>query len=506
MNKEDFEHFQFKRISETEDVALSYEDVLYALEYDCRFFIQFFIGEELEFHIPDFHVESWETMTMDGILKIALALPRGHAKTTLMKLCCIWHFLFRHYRFILYVSNTQPVASEACKDIANYLRCDNFVAMFGVVIFSMEQDQKGQYDFTLEIRQADGTYKTKKCILRARGAGQQVRGLNIGNVRPELACVDDLEDDDNTATPGLIKKLWTWFYGPFIKALSRNKPKIIYAGNMLSNKSLLHYFCSENSGWHSIRYGCIRSTGEPLWKDLWPIEAIRADFVEYQKLGMIARWFAEMMNLPMAEGQGLILSEDIPYAVLILPGQQEMAFVTVDPAISQATYANDSAVVVHAYRNGVWVIAQYTTGKFQPDALFHVIVTLCLMWQTRAVGVESAGYQRVLEFVWKAMMIVTKQSFEICMVPHYNKNKTERLIAFCSLLRKKVWALQEGDFAVTEELLAYDPMKANNKDDLIDACSMGVTMTQLYMSVIMQFYSVDETQFVPKLEYEICDN
>lgn len=498
--------YTFKKASETVDVPMSYADVLYALEHDGKFFISFFIPEELEFEIPDFHVESWNLMTMDDVFKIALALPRGHAKTTLMKLVCIWHWLFRPIRFILYISNTLAVAAEAAKDIANYLRCDNFVAMFGVVMFTTEQDQKGFYKFKLTVKRADGTTIVKNCILKSLGAGQQIRGMNMDNTRPELACVDDLEDDDNTATPGLIKKLWKWFYGPFIKALSRKRTKILYAGNMLSSKSLLHDFCSDGNEWHSMRYGCIKADGTPLWPDLWSLEAIRADFIEYQRLGLVAQWFAEMMNMPMAEGQGLIKPEDIPYAQTILPGQQEMAFITYDPAISERTYANLSAIVVHAYRNGTWIVAEYVMGRFPPDQVFSIIVLLCLKWQTRAVGIEAAGYQKILQFVFKTLMVINNQAFDVCEVPHANKSKTERLIGWCALLREQVWVLQEGDFAITEQLLAYDPLKANNVDDLIDACAMGPVMTKLYMGVIMQYYSIDGAVHQPRLGAAACNN
>src|SRR3546814_5767176 len=58
--------------------------------------------------------------------------------------------------------------------------------------------------------------RVKKCILRAVGAGQQMRGINIDNQRPDMA-VDDVEDNENTESELLQKKLDRWIFGPFLK-------------------------------------------------------------------------------------------------------------------------------------------------------------------------------------------------------------------------------------------------------------------------------------------------
>jgi len=501
-----FEEMAFRKPAETVGIQMDAGQILWNLKHSGRFFIQFFLGEELEFDIPDFHLESWELLTMPDILNIALALPRGHAKTTLMKLAVVWHFLFSPYRFAVYLSNTLAIASEACKDIINYLQSDNFVSMFGAVLFQTAQDTRGFYKFKLYIPDGTGNSIEKFCILRALGAGQQVRGMNVDNTRPELACVDDLEDDENTATALLQRKIISWFYGPFMKALTRRRPKIMYAGNMLSNKSILYHIVVKSDLWHSIRYGCLKSDGTPLWEDLWSKDAIRADYLEYQKLGLVARWFAEMMNMPMAEGAGLIEGSQIPYASPLVPGEQEAAFVTVDPAISKEVWGNDTAIAVHALMNGVWHITEFVTGKYQPDQLFLMLVELCHKWNTRAVGVEAAGYQKVLKFVFDVLAQMYNQSFETHLVPHKNRSKTERLVAWCSLLRKGVWVLEEGDFAITEQLLQYDPLKTNNVDDLIDACAQGPTMVELYLPSIMERYEVDPARFAISTGYSVCAN
>lgn len=492
--------FGLRAEAETIEVQMSRSDTIEAMHKDGKFFIQFFLAEELEYPIPDFHIESWNLITTEMVLYIALALPRGHAKTTLSKLCCVWYLLFTDTRFIVYVSNTVNIAAEACKDIIAYLRSDNFGAVFGSPEFEVDREGHGFYKFWLTVPDGRGGFFRKFCILKALGAGQQVRGLNIDNERPQLAVVDDLEDNENTSTPMLQKKLKVWFYGAFIKALSKKRKKVIYLGNMLSNQSILFHLCEKATDWHSIRKGALLSNGQPLWPEMWSFEELRADYLSYQRLGLTALWYAEMMNMPMAEGTALITPDEITYLPVVLPGQQSTAFITLDPAISKQTWANDSAINVHAYIANRWQIVETVHGKFSPDQLFMIIMELALKWNTRVIGIESGAYQLGLKFIFDMLMKAYTQTFQIYEIPHKNVSKVERLTVWCAALRKRLWVLTEGDHVITQQLISFDPLKTNNVDDVIDSCAMGVTMVNSYMTEIMeQFKFAGETYEIRKV-------
>lgn len=480
---------------EVDSVGMSEQDILNALHDSGEYFLQFYLGEELLYDVPPFHVESWDLITCEMIFYIALALPRGHAKTTLSKLCCVWYLLFTETRFIVYVSNTAAIAAEACKDIIAYLRSMNHVRVFGECQFTVDREAHGYYKFWMQCPDGKGGFYKKFVILKALGAGQQVRGLNIDNERPQMAVVDDLEDNENTATPMLQKKLKLWFYGAFIKAMSRKNKKIIYLGNMLSNQSILYHLCEKSTEWHTIRYGALLSNGLPLWPEIWSKEALQKDYLEYQRLGLTALWFAEMMNMPMAEGTMLIDPEQITYLPIVIPGQQSTAFITLDPAISRETWANDSAIVVHAYVRDRWQIVETVAGKYTIDDLFFLIVGLCHKWNTRVVGIEKGAFQIGIKLIFDILMKAHLQSFYVYEVPHHNKRKTERLAVWCGAVRQKHWVLTEGDQVITQQLMSYDPLKSNNIDDIIDACAMGIVMVEIYMPEIMNQFKFNDDAY-----------
>lgn len=474
--------------AEIQDVQVDVAEVKYALQHDGEFFVNFFLAEELDFPVPDFHIRIWGWLTSLAVIQMCLAIPRGHAKTTLAKLACVYLYLFTDARFVVYLSNTNSVAKDACRDIVNYLRSGNARMIFGDFVWEKESESEGLYIFKIG---------DKRCILKALGAGQQVRGLNIDNQRPEIAVVDDLEDVDNIATEYLLTKLKRWFYGTFKKALSRNY-KIIHLGNMVAVNCMLKDHV-DSPDWHAMRLGCVLSNGKPLWPDLWPMDKIIADFREYARMGMAAIWFAEMMNMPVPDGLGLIKSDEIVYHADRQPDDCSATFITIDPAISQKASADDTAIVVHGLVNGRPEIVDYTLGKYDPIALFDEMIRLAFKWHVAVVGIEGVAYQASLEYMFRYLLLERQiTGMEIIMVP-YGGRKTERIMAWAALIKVDEYAIPDNDFQCTEQLLSYDPTKRENRDDLIDACAYGPYMLQNYYGLITTAKQVNPHERAPSL-------
>lgn len=453
-------------------VELSRKEIIDALKHDSEFFIEFFLGEELVFPVPDFHKDAFALLTQIEVDKTVLAIPRAHAKTTLAKLAAVYLFLFSPYRFILYVSNTLGIAIPSVTDIIGFIESRNSVHVFGEVRFFIRQEGTGIYKFK---------WNGKTCILRAHGAGQQVRGINIDNQRPEVGIIDDLEDNDNIATEELYTKLKRWRYGPFGKCFTK-KHKLIWLGNMISQRSMLYENCN-NPEWFSRVYGCILEDGTPLWEDLWPLEEIRKDFKEYQRAGMLDIWFAEMMNMPTAYGSGLIAANEIYYLPPVIPEEIKFACITVDLAISAKKWAHKSVVTVHVWKEEqqCWQAGEYFAKVgADPIELFRIIISLCQKWKVRTVGIESVAFQAALLPIYEQFCLM-EQIKGIEFVPLLaTGRKQERITAWAGLLRSKDYALTEGEFEMTNELLQYDRSKKENQDDCIDCAAYISQMLTKY--------------------------
>ncbi len=467
-------------------VEANVQDIKFALEHDEEFFLQFFLGDELTKPVPSFHIDLFHLMTSTAVGLCAFAVPRDHAKTTLAKLACVFYYLFSPYSFIIYLGNTSSTAIPAVNDIANFFQTENFTSVFGEAVFTTKQDGIGFYVFTIQLTNEKGELYEKTCILKALGSGQSVRGINVRHRRPQLAVVDDLEDIENIATDDLFMKLKKWFYGTFRKCLDKFDHKIIHIGNMISNKCLLKEHC-ESEYWFSRRYGCLLSNGKVLWPDAWPMDKLKKDFNEYLQAGMMDVWFAEMMNMPIGSGRGLIKANEIFYAPEVMPGDIEYGFMTVDLATSEETWAHETTVVVHGWVGDHWQNIELAGGVgIDPIQLFEIIIALAYKWQINVVGIESVAFQASLKYVFQYLCMERFIENMLFVDTHARQRKVQRLASWAAMIKNKSYALTQGDFVMTGQLLEFNPKVKNNDDDYIDAAAYAVEMIDSYILEIQE--------------------
>ena len=492
-------------------VGLHYADLRDALRHNKEFFIQFFLGDEIEHSVPSFHTAILDDMCNPDFRRVALAVPRGHAKTTMAKLAAVWHFINAPaVEFIVYLSNTASLAEEACADIADFLNSENFIAVFGRCNWTLERRGQGYFRFTIP------SLENKTCILKALGMGKQVRGLNVGNRRPQVAVVDDLEDEETANSEDSFNKMKRWLYGSFIKALNKGWNKIIHIGNIHGLRSQLHAHI-ESAFWATRQYGALLASGKPLWPEIWPLNELRRDLAMYQEQNLTGVWFAEMMNYPMVSENALIKPEEIFYASPLVPGDSYIGFLTVDLALSKESWANKTAVAVHLWNPHlhVWQIVELFIKKgIDVSGLYEEITRLMMKWGLYICCLESYAYQGVMKTIFRLLSMIKHpmNSFQFLPIHHGKTNKTAHIASWASLLKQTPtkqpsYALTKGDWVITQQLIRYDARKTDNDDDAIDACSYGPQATMMYMGQIMNAvrqhgrYETD----APEGSYAVCE-
>ena len=485
-------------MAQLEAARLSNEDIILALEHDSRFFINFFLAEQIIVPVADYQTEIFDLSVHADVEQLSLAVPRGHIKTTLAQLSTIHHFLFFDYSYTLYMSSTVGHSIACCNDIVDFLESDNFRAVFGECVFTTRQEGKGFFEFKLP--------SGKQCILKAFGAGQKVRGTLIKKRRPQFIVVDDLEDNDNIGTKELFMALKRWVYGPFKKCVDPFKHKWLWIGNMIQQMSML-YENHQSQFWYSVLYGCILEDGTPLWEDLWPIEKLQQDFLEYQENGMADVWFAEMMNMPMAGINAIIQSSEITYLPKVEERDAKIGFATIDLAISANEWSHQTVIAIHVWVEYLekWQIVEVAVYKgIDPISLFREVIDICSRWGILLVGIENVAFQAALLPVFDHLArMEALEDFNFVPVPA-RARKTERIVTWAGLLRDGTYALTEGDFTVTQQLLAYDPTKKENDDDVIDACAHGCHMLANYTYEIWnQKTSKTQTPHIIQNSYQV---
>ncbi len=282
----------------------------------------------------------------------------------------------------------------------------------------------------------------------------------------------------------------------FRKCLDKFHNKIIWLGNMISKQSMLYENCNSQF-WYSRRYGCLLANSQVLWSDAWPLPKLMQDYAEYQEAGMADVWFAEMMNLPMAVGSGLIEADQITYKPAIEPRQYRVGFLTVDLAISQENWAHRTSIGIHVWVDDAeWPHWQFILGHTERGidtiALFWKIIDIAQDWGFFCIGIENEGYQQSLQHVYPHLCLLHNiEGLRWYPLKTHKARKNERLKPWADMLKTKKngtpgeYALTEGDFIVTQQLLEYDATSKKNDDDIIDCGAYGPQMIREYYYEIM---------------------
>jgi hypothetical protein len=472
---------------ETEEVDVSRTEMIGAMRVAFEVFITFFLHDQLDMAVPEFHEQIWALLTDQQKERVLLAIPRDHAKTTLAKLVVIWYWLFSNHRFCVYLSNTAPIAKAACRDIMSYLSHPNFLALFGHVRMVKSSENEGLWMFDLTMP----TGRIKRCILRALGQGQQMRGINIDNQRPDIAVIDDVEDNENTESEMQQKKLDRWMFGPFLKALARKK-KIIWLGNMLQKTSLLARL-SRNPRWNPVVFGCLIKDVEtrqlrPLWPEKWTVDALKDDFKEYKDNGLVETWMCEMMNMP-GHGENGFTLDQLNYAPIPTPDMISCAWITVDPAFGLGAENDESAVSVHVIpkESSTPITVVCSHGRWDETRMFTEILGLAQYWNAWVWGIEAIAAQKVLISLFSVLLAQRMLNHHVEMIPLMagkGDPKISRIRSFVSLMANEEWAIPEGDIDITNQAMEFDFRKKQQPDDILDSCAYGPMMMEAYLPVI----------------------
>lgn len=482
--------------SDVEEVTVDKAELLQAIRYDCVTFLAFYLQEELTLEVPDFHEEIWEELLevlerinspemAVGVLQKLLAIPREHAKTTIIKLAVILFMRYSHLSFTAYVSKTFGNALNALKDVKDWFLSPQESELYGPATVEKSSDTTGEIILWIHVPWKE---EPKCVIMKAYGQGTQIRGAIIKSKRPDLLIFDDIEDRD-TLEPKVQEKLDAWALGTAKKALAK-KGVIIFIGNMISETTLLARL-SKDPKWNPTVFGAIIKTKEgvlrPLWEGRWTLQALIEDYMDYRRKGLGHIWEAELMNLTGSEIFGASLSKS-PRIPLPNPEDLEAGFLCLDPAFGLKTWNDDSAITLHARVKGYtvpYVIAS-RVGKMNEEAIFQEMYEMSLYWGITTWVIEAVAAQRLLIPLFKMFCIqrgMPPEVFTLLPITAGREAKASRIVAFRSLCAQGSYGFTEEEEDLVLKLEKYSP-ESNEPDDHCDSAAYGTQVWSLYGEVV----------------------
>ncbi|WP_277669104.1 hypothetical protein [Caproiciproducens galactitolivorans] len=226
-------------------------------EREPEYFARAYFPEYIPSEMPPFHREWCEdfrdVVEKGGGSSVVRVAPRGHAKTTLWDFIFPnWTIVYKKKRYILILSDSYDQALSFITNIKDALENNDRIREdFG--------DLKGKVWQEGKIVTATGV------IVEALGAGMKVRGRRNKEKRPDLIIVDDLENDENAATPDQRKKLKKW-YKRALRRAGAAYTDFFVVGTIIDDDSLLAEL-TRTPGYDVKVYRAVLSFAER--EDLW---------------------------------------------------------------------------------------------------------------------------------------------------------------------------------------------------------------------------------------------
>lgn len=419
--------------------------------------------------------------------QLALGLPRGFSKSTLMKIFMVFCILYTNKKFILVVAATAKLAEAILSDVMDMLEEPNIKAVFGDWKLGVDKDTQAIKKFG---------YRGRNITLAAIGAESNVRGLNLKNERPDVMLMDDVQSrecaDSETQSNGLER----WIIGTLMKAKSPKGCMFLFVGNMYPTKHSILRRLKRNPTWTKFIAGGILQDGTSLWEELQPIAQLLAEFENDKAMGHPEIFYSEVLNDENVQANNLIdlsLLPEIPHQEGDIPAGN---FIVIDPASDKS---NSDAVSVGYFEvhDAAPILMEAEEGRFSPGETIRVALKFALANNCRLIVCEANAYQYSLCY-WFDFICAQLGITGIQAVPIYSGStaKNNRIInMFKSYAKGELFVHEKAKLAVHAQIISFNPLKKDNTDGLLDLLTYAPRVVQEFGEYVVASNILESQDF-----------
>lgn len=461
---------------------------------------------------PECHYEWW-TLFCDPHPLVAIAAPRGHAKTTaLTHTYTLAAVLFRERQYVLIVSDTISQAVQFLGDIKKELLENDQLK----TLFKIKEFLKDTEDDIICLCE-DG----HKFRISAKGSEQKVRGLKWDNMRPDLIICDDLENDEIVLNKERRMKFKRWFYGALLPCRSY-KGIVRYVGTILHHDSLLEsvmpkrsdkytvteplkqYSTRKNPSWKAVKYRAhTNDFSQILWAERYDKAFFQAKRQEFADQGLPDLYSQEYLNIPLDESTAYFRKADLldfseaDYHLLQKPDWKKHFnfYITSDLAVSQAETADYSVFIVGGVdENGMLYIFNVIRERMDSQEIVETMLSLQRIYDPVAMSMEKGQIEKSIGPFLRQRMLETGDFINIIPIaPSTDKATRARSIQARTRAGAVKVDKRQDWFLDFEEELSLFPRGKN--DDQVDAFAyLGLILDKLASAPSKEQILEDEYQ------------
>lgn len=346
------------------------------------------------------------------------AAPRGEAKSTLVtRLFSLWTVITGAKKFIV-------IAMDSI---------DQAYPMLEAIKAELEFNPRLKTDFPEMCGQGRvwqaGTIVTASNVkIQVFGSGKKMRGMVHGAFRPDLAILDDIENDEMVRNPDQRDKLEMWLKQTVLPlGAVGTKFDVIYIGTILHYDSVLSRTLN-NPFWSTRKFKAMKRWPDRMdlwdrWEELYRNDGAVVAEAFYQankdemERGAQTSWAARgvlaLMKIRARDGHATfdseyqndpVSGEDAPFAKSMkfwndLPSDL-VYFGALDPSLGKAGASRDpSAIIIGGYQRetGKLYVVEAQIKKRLPDLIIEDVIRLQRQYRCKLWFVETVQFQEFLK-------------------------------------------------------------------------------------------------------------
>lgn len=429
------------------------------------------------------YAHTWRTFP-----QLALGIPRGFSKTTLIKLFVLYCILFTDRKFILITASTAKMAENIIADIFDMLEEANIKAIFGDWRLGVEKDTQGVKKFG---------FRGRNIVVAGIGAGGSLRGLNIKNERPDVMIFEDIQSAEDAESQTVSESLLKWLLGTAMEAKSPEGCMYLFIGNMYATPYSILRKLKADPNWIKFITGGILADGTSLWEDLHPIKQLLASFQSKLALGYPQIFYSEILNDENATSNNLIDTSKIPLPTFSDEDIPIWKYIIVDPSGNSTHSDLISIGAFYAYERGVPLFREVEEGRWSPKETIERALAMAVRHKAPLVLYEGVAFQASLCY-WHQFLCEQRgiEGIQAAAIYPGGLAKQTRIIkTFPALLRNELQIHPDVRPLAFMQLMQFRPDKRDNNDGILDLITYAPRVPVEFSELCFSTSIIDQQDF-----------
>lgn len=471
------------------EASYTREEVITLCQEDLNWLAGTVMPETFSIFFPSLMITIWQLMrqlvefTYGDNPKLALGIPRGFGKTTLVKLFIVYIVLFTKRKFILITASTATMAENILADVWDMLRSPNVISIFGDCSVAADTDRNDLKKFG---------FRNRNIIIAAIGAGGSLRGLNLKNSRPDVMIFEDIQTRECADSPLQSQTLERWMLGTAMKAKAPSGCFFIFCGNMYPTDNSILKKLKSNSHWTKFISGSILENGESLWPELRSIESLIQELDNDIESGHPEIFFSEVMNDTEAGiNTNVDFSKITPWP--FRPDEKPQGkFIIIDPSGDKLT-SDLVAIGYFEVYDEIPGLREVLEDKLSPGNTIRQALLLALRTGTKLIVIEAVAYQASLLYWFEETCRALGIEGITCVEIHPGgASKNYRIINMLKEITSGELLLHPAvKTRVTHQISNWNAMKRNNVDNILDLLAYARKAVIEYSPIMSTAFDLD---------------